>query len=134
MQDRSGGFVEWLIPFAFVICAGWAVWHTPAYILDFIPPENESLLDQMSELHKRKDVTPALAGLFGGYADPLDWAALILIPILFVLGMRCVQCAHGISALASDRPCCVVFRSDHHDINHLDDSGDALRSVFALCI
>lgn len=93
MQDKSGGLLEWLIPFAFVICAGWAIWHTPAYILDFIPPESESLLDQMSELHKRKDVTPDLGGLFGGYADPIDWAALLLIPVLFIFGMRCVRCA-----------------------------------------
>jgi len=94
MKDESGSLLEWLIPFAFVICAGWAIWHTPAYILDFIPPESSSLLEQMSELHKRKDVTPDMSGLFGGYADPIDWAALLLIPILFVLGIRTVRCAH----------------------------------------
>jgi len=93
MQDESGSLREWLIPFAFVICAGWATWHTPAYILDFIPPDNPSLFDQMSELHLRKDVTPEMAGLFGGYADLLDWAALILIPIIFIFGIRTVRCA-----------------------------------------
>ena len=93
MQEQSGSLREWLIPFAFVICAGWAIWHIPAYILDFIPPSNSSLLDQMSELHLRKDVTPEMAGLFGGYADPIDWAALILIPIIFVIGVRTVRCA-----------------------------------------
>jgi len=72
MQDNSGSLLEWLIPFAFIICAGWAIWHTPAYILDFIPPESESLRDQMSELHKRKDITPEMSGLFGGYADPIS--------------------------------------------------------------
>ena len=94
MQDESGSLREWLIPLAFVICAGWATWHTPAYILDFIPSGDPSLLDQMSELHLRKDVTSGMPGLFGGYADPIDWAALILIPIIFIFGVRTVRCAH----------------------------------------
>ena len=93
-EESSGSFREWLIPLTFVFCAGWAIWHAPAYILDFIPPENPSLLDQMSELHLRKDVTPDLPGLFGGYADAVDWAALILIPIIFVIGARTLRCAH----------------------------------------
>ena len=94
MKDESGGLWEWLVPFAFFVCAGWAVWHAPAYILDFIPPSSESLFDQMSELHTRKDVTPGLPGLFGGFADPIDWAALILIPVLFAIGIRIVRVAH----------------------------------------
>jgi TRAP-type mannitol/chloroaromatic compound transport system permease small subunit len=94
MEDESGSLWEWLIPSAFFVCAGWAIWHAPAYILDFIPPSNPSLLDQMSELHLRKDVTPGLPGLFGGFADGSDWAALILLPIIFVFGARTVRCAH----------------------------------------
>jgi len=93
MRDESGSLIEWLVPIAFVICAGWAIWHTPAYILDFIPSEKQSLVDQMTELHKRKDVTPDLPGLFGGLADPIDWIALILMPIIFYIGMRTVRCA-----------------------------------------
>lgn len=93
MRDESGSFIEWLIPFAFIVCAGWCIWHMPAYILDFIPPESDSLRDQMSELHKRKDVTPDMKGLFGGYADPIDWAALILLPIIFLFGVRTITCA-----------------------------------------
>ncbi len=93
MKDESGSFLEWIIPLAFVICTGWAVWHTPAYILDFIPPASESLVEQMSQLHLRKDVTPNLSGLFGGYADIIDWAALILMPIIFYLGIKTVRCA-----------------------------------------
>lgn len=93
MKDESGTLLQWLIPIAFVFTAGWVIWHIPAYILDFIPPASESLLSQISELHKRKDVTPDMAGLFGGYADPIDWAALILIPIIFYLGIRTVRCA-----------------------------------------
>lgn len=85
-HDKAGGFWEWTIPFLFLVAAGWAVWHMPAYILDFIPSENQSLVDQISALHLRKDVTPEWPGLFGGYADPLDWLALVSIPVLFVLG------------------------------------------------
>ncbi|MFK7892262.1 MAG: TRAP transporter small permease subunit [Granulosicoccus sp.] len=93
MKQESGRLVEWLIPFAFVLCAGWAIWHIPAYILDFLPPSNESLAEQMSQLHLRKDVTPNLAGLFGGYSDPIDWAALLLLPVLFVIGTRTLRVA-----------------------------------------
>ncbi len=93
MKDLSGGLWEWLVPFAFIVCAGWAIWHAPAYLLDFIPPANQSLFDQMSELHARKDVAPGLPGLFGGFADPIDWAALILIPVFFVIGTRTVRVA-----------------------------------------
>ena len=93
MQDESGSLREWLIPFAFVFCAGWVIWHIPAYILDFIPPESQSLLDQMSELQKRKDIAPNLPGLFGGFADPIDWLALILLPIILFFGVKTVRCA-----------------------------------------
>ena len=91
MDGKVGGFWEWAIPAGFVICSGWAIWHIPNYILDFLPPENPSLLDQMSALAKRKDVTPEMSGLFGGFADILDWSALLLLPILFVIGMFSVR-------------------------------------------
>lgn len=88
MSNVSGGLKEWLYPFAFVFCAGWVIWHGPAYILDFIPHENPSMIDQMTAQHQRNDVTPGLSGLFGGLTDIVDWLALILIPIFFGLGMR----------------------------------------------
>lgn len=88
MKDQSGGLKEWLIPFAFVFCAGWVIWHGPAYLLDFIPSENPSVIAQMTDLHARKDVSPDLPGLFGGLADPIDWLALILVPVTFGFGMR----------------------------------------------
>lgn len=94
MEQQSGSFREWLVPFAFVFCAGWAIWHIPAYILDFLPPENPSLVDQISELHARKDVTPNMPGLFGGTADVIDWAVLILMPIIFIIGTRTIRVAH----------------------------------------
>ena len=93
MNQKIGGLWEWIIPAACVICAGWAIWHIPNYILDFLPPENPSLLDQMSALAKRKDVTPEMAGLFGGFADIIDWLALVLFPILFIIGMFGVRIA-----------------------------------------
>lgn len=93
MKDQTGGLWEWLVPFAFIVCAGWSIWHAPAYLLDFIPPENQSLFDQMSELHARKDVAPGLPGMFGGFADPIDWATLILMPFIFVIGTRTVRVA-----------------------------------------
>ncbi len=93
MEQKTGSLWEWIVPGALLICIGWAIWHTPAYILDFIPPQNPSLLDQISELHRRKDVTGGLGGLFGGYADILDWLALVLIPILLVIGVRTVRVA-----------------------------------------
>ena len=87
-----GGLWEWLYPFAFFVCAGWVIWHGPAYILDFIPPDSDSLFAQMAELHDRKDVL-ALPGLFGGLTDLFDWFALLSLPIWFVLGSRQVRCA-----------------------------------------
>lgn len=93
MDNDTGSPKEWFIPFGFFFCMGWAIWHTPAYLLDFIPPESQSLFDQMSQLHLRKDVTPDIPGLFGGFADFLDWAALILIPVFFVWGIRTVRVA-----------------------------------------
>lgn len=88
MQGVSGGLKEWVYPFAFVFCAGWVIWHGPAYILDFIPHGSESMTAQMTELHQRKDVSPGLPGLFGGLTDMIDWAALLLMPVFFVLGTR----------------------------------------------
>ena len=46
---------------------------------------------RISALHKAKDVSPNLSGLFGGVADILDYAALILLPIIFWIGTRTIQ-------------------------------------------
>ena len=91
MQERSGSLVEWLVPLAFIICAGWVVWHIPAFTLDWNPPDDPSQFDKLSALFRRNDVTPGLPGLFGGFADMLDWAALIGLPIFLVLGVMTVQ-------------------------------------------
>ena len=91
--DDTGRPIEWLVPFAFAVCMGWVIWHMPAYILDFIPPESESLYAQIKALHETKEVAPGWPGLFGGLTDAIDWLALVLIPILFVWGMLTVRCA-----------------------------------------
>jgi len=43
MQVRSGSPVEWLVPLAFILCAGWVTWHMPAFTLTFYPPTDASL-------------------------------------------------------------------------------------------
>jgi TRAP-type mannitol/chloroaromatic compound transport system permease small subunit len=90
-KEEYGGLWEWLVPFAFVICCSWAIWHLPAYILTLNPHENPSKLAQVTAIHQTKDVTPDLPGLFGGVADVVDWIALALIPILLFIGMRGVR-------------------------------------------
>ncbi|MEM6465818.1 MAG: TRAP transporter small permease subunit [Pseudomonadota bacterium] len=93
MKDESGTLFEWVWPSAFVFAMGWAIWHLPAYILDFAPHASESRFAQVSAIHARKDVTPDMAGLFGGFADPIDWLALVLIPVFAILGMRSLRVA-----------------------------------------
>jgi len=93
VKEESGGFWEWVIPMAFILCASWVIWHIPAFILDLLPPSSESLFSQISALHGRKDVTPDMAGVFGGFADPVDWAALIALPILFYAGVKTIRVA-----------------------------------------
>jgi len=94
MGEKTGTLVEWLWPIAFSVASGWVIWHLPVYILDFAPHESQSLFNQVSAIHARKDVTPDMPGLFGGFADPLDWLALILLPVLAILGVRTVRVAH----------------------------------------
>ena len=91
MEKTSGGLSEWLIPLAFVGTVAWVVWHLPAFLLDWLPYESESLRGQVEAIYLRSDVTPALPGLFGGHIDVLDLAALILAPILLVIGARHVR-------------------------------------------
>ena len=94
LVDKTGSLWEWMYPSAFVICGAWMLWHMPAYILDFVPPGSESLFSQIRDLHLNKDWTPEWPGLFGGFADPIDWLALVLMPVVFVLGARNIKIAH----------------------------------------
>jgi TRAP-type mannitol/chloroaromatic compound transport system permease small subunit len=88
MSEKSGGLKEWIYPFAFIFCAGWVIWHGPAYILDFNSNHTDSMIAQLTELHQRKDVSPGLPGLFGGMTDIIDWVAFVLLVPLFYLGTR----------------------------------------------
>lgn len=92
-EKHSGGLAEWVWPTAFLICAGWVVWHIPAFILDWFPPENESLFLQVSELHTRKEVFQDMPGLFGGFANAIDYAALFLMPVFAIIGARSIVVA-----------------------------------------
>lgn len=91
MERESGGLIEWLVPLAFIACTGWAVWHLPAYMLTFLPPQDPSLFDQVSSLFARNDITPGLPTLLGDFADIVDWIALALIPVFFIIGIKTVR-------------------------------------------
>ena len=91
MQETKINHKEWYVPIAFILCFGWLAWHFPFFTLDFMTPEDPSLLEQLSSQMMRNDVTPNLPGLFGGYADIVDWTALIAMPILFIIGVLTVE-------------------------------------------
>lgn len=90
MQDKSTKPSEWLVPILFILCAGWLAWHLPAFTLDFFPPD-ESQVDNLRGLHHRNDVTPGMAGPFGGEADWVDYLAAIGLPVFLFIGMRTVR-------------------------------------------
>ncbi|MEP4197772.1 MAG: TRAP transporter small permease subunit [Aliishimia sp.] len=90
MQQRSISLWEWLVPMAFFFCISWVVWQLPAFILDWIPPANESLFGQIDAIFTNYDII-RLPSLFGGHIDILDMLALLLLPVLFVLGVRTVK-------------------------------------------
>lgn len=91
MEQKSGSLIEWVVPLAFIICAAWVTWHMPAFILDWSTSDNPSATDNLAALHLRNDVTPEMAGLFGGYSDVLDWLALLGIPVFAILGIMTVR-------------------------------------------
>ncbi|WP_377189028.1 TRAP transporter small permease subunit [Ruegeria meonggei] len=93
MQRSTGGLVEWLVPLAFVATASWLVWHLPAFLLDWLPYTSESLKGQVEEIYLRSDVTPNMPGVFGAHIDMIDIIALVLLPILAVVGTRTVRLA-----------------------------------------
>ena len=88
MTRQSGHVLDWIIPVCFVVCAGWTVWHLPGFMLDFIGYENPSKTVQIQDYFDRKQVTPWLTGPGGRNVDMIDWLAVILAPVFFVLGVR----------------------------------------------
>ncbi|MEM8729595.1 MAG: TRAP transporter small permease [Pseudomonadota bacterium] len=91
MEQKSAGVVEWLVPLAFIICAGWVVWHLPAFTLTFNPPVDASQRDNLAAIHARNDVSPNMPGLFGGTADLIDWLAMAGIALFILIGVLTVQ-------------------------------------------
>ena len=95
MSDTNDGsgvrWIEIAVPFAFLIVAGWLTWHLPAFTLDWFPPADQSSFDRLSAQYITNDVTPGLGGLFGGFADIIDWAAIVLLPVIGVIGVRTVR-------------------------------------------
>ena len=43
MHEKSGSLVEWVVPLCFILCAGWMVWHLPAFTLDWFPPDETAI-------------------------------------------------------------------------------------------
>ncbi|MEM9811790.1 MAG: TRAP transporter small permease subunit [Pseudomonadota bacterium] len=82
---------EWLIPLLFTAAAAWLVWHLSAFTLDWVPPADQSAFDRLSAQYQRNDVTPGTSGLFGGYADIFDHAALAGVIILGAIGVARVR-------------------------------------------
>lgn len=85
---------EWLVPLAWVVCAGWLIWHLSAFTLDWAPPADESAFDRLSAQYRRIDFSPGLPGLFGGFADVVDYLALAGVAALTVFGVATVRPSH----------------------------------------
>ena len=90
MQEKSGNLLEWLLPFGFILCAGWLAWHLPAFTLDYWPPD-PSQAENLRGLHHRNDVTPGMGGPFGGESDWIDWIALLGLPFIGAIGIKTVR-------------------------------------------
>ncbi len=95
-EDNGHGprTVEWLIPLAWVVCAGWLIWHLSAFTLDWAPPGDQSAFDRLSAQYRRIDFSPGLPGLLGGFADAVDYLALIGVAALAVIGVSTVRPSH----------------------------------------
>jgi TRAP-type mannitol/chloroaromatic compound transport system permease small subunit len=85
-HQKHGMAVEWLVPLAFVFSMAWLIWQGPAFILEW-GPENQQLSAQFA----RTDIAKGGSPLFGGFADIYDYTALVLAPILFVIGAMTVH-------------------------------------------
>ncbi|MGB1034483.1 MAG: TRAP transporter small permease subunit [Primorskyibacter sp.] len=90
-KTSNGSLLEWIMPLVFIVAAGWTVWHLPAYMIDWITYESDSLRQQVTAIHRANDVTPNMAGLFGGMADVVDYIAILAVPLLFTLGVATVR-------------------------------------------
>jgi len=85
-QAKHGTAIEWLVPLAFIFCAGWVTWHMPAFILDW-----GGHADALAALYERIDIAPNGPVVIGTHIDIFDLVAIILIPVLLLLGMTTVR-------------------------------------------
>ena len=72
MKTSDNAFTQWIYPLLFIGCSGWAIWHGATYIMAF------------------GGYTDALAARYREI-NILDYAALIGIPIFFILGTLTVK-------------------------------------------
>ncbi|WP_425041559.1 TRAP transporter small permease subunit [Primorskyibacter sp. S187A] len=91
MEEKTGSLIEWLVPLAFLVCAGWAIWHMPAFILDFGWQTDESQRANLEGVFLRNDVSPGMGGLFGGFSDIIDWLSVLGIVLFGALGVMTVR-------------------------------------------
>jgi len=70
--ESRGAIEEWIPPLAFIIPAAWVVWRVPGFIM--------ALGGGTDSMQNRFAV-----------AGPIDWVALIVLPFLFVIGVRTVR-------------------------------------------
>ncbi|MEP5730533.1 MAG: TRAP transporter small permease subunit [Sulfitobacter sp.] len=86
MEQKYGTPAEWLVPLAFIFCAGWVTWHMPAFILDW-GGDGEQLAAQ----YGRIDVTPNAPVVMGKYIDIYDILAMLALPVLALIGVMTVR-------------------------------------------
>ena len=72
MNTSESAFTQWVYPLLFIGCAGWIIWHGASFIMAF------------------GGYTDALAARYR-QINFLDYAALIGLPIFFVLGILTVK-------------------------------------------
>ncbi|MEP3442499.1 MAG: TRAP transporter small permease [Sulfitobacter sp.] len=82
----SGKPVEWLVPLVFIFCAGWIIWHMPAFILDW-GQDGEQLAAQFARIN----ITPNAPIVIGKYIDIYNLLALVALPVLLVAGVLTVR-------------------------------------------
>lgn len=88
MQEKSGSLIEWVVPLGFIFCGGWVIWHMPAFILEW-----GSYTDALQAHFERTDIAPNMPVVIGDNIDIIDLLALILIPVLGVIGAKTVRLA-----------------------------------------
>ncbi len=72
MTRKSGSLIEWILPLLFIFCAGHVIWNFPRFIISF-----GWASDAIKTLHQG--------------AGALDFVALILLPVFFILGAATIS-------------------------------------------